>query len=177
MKIFYVLIIIPICFCIEDSWERDFIEYFSNLLDDIKDKLLTNIPSFVTDIEEKLVDFKNYADEKKMEIIESTQNEIEEIYMKIKNAEETNVKPLIEKATELANYLQYKICDSLSGDCRNDKKKIFLKLLDTLKDELKCSRLISLITTKQITNDLELNLKYILFLINTLIKSPDIISF
>ena len=39
-------------------------------------------------------------DEKKMEIIESTQNEIEEIYMKIKNAEETNVKPLIEKTTE-----------------------------------------------------------------------------
>ena len=101
MKIFYVLmVIIPICFCIEDSWERDFIEYFINLLDDIKDKLLTNIPSFVTDIEEKLVDFKNYADEKKMEIIESTQNEIEEIYMKIKNAEETNVKPLIEKTTE-----------------------------------------------------------------------------
>ncbi len=62
----------------------------------IKDKLLINIPSFVTDIEEKLGDFKKYADEKKTEIIESTQNEIEEIYIKIKKAEETNVKPLIE---------------------------------------------------------------------------------
>ena len=178
MKKFYVLmLIIPICFCIEDSWEKDIIDYFSDILDDITDKLLTNIPSFITNINEKLEDFKNYADEKKTEIIESTQNEIEEIYKKIKNEEETHIKPLIEKAIELANYLPYKICDSLSGDCRGDKKKIFLKLLDTLKDELKCSRLISLITTKQITNDLELNLKYILFLINTLIKSPDIISF
>ena len=73
--------------------------------------------------------------------------------------------------------MSYKICDSLSGDCRNDKKKIFLKLLDTLKDELKCSRLISLITEKEISNDLEQNLKYILFLINSLVKSPDAITF
>jgi hypothetical protein len=49
---------------------------------------------------------------------------------------------------------------------RQDKKKIMSKWLDKLKDELLCSKIISLIIIHELSNDLDQNLKYILFLIN-----------
>jgi hypothetical protein len=181
MKNYYVLmLIIPICFCIEGPWEWDIIDYLKDIVDDVKEKISTNIPLFIVDVEKKLEDFKSYAEEKKTEIIVSTQSKIEDLYEKIKTDHKTYIKPLIENATELAKYITYKICDTVNMDyveCRQDKKKVMSKLLDKLKDELQCSQIISLITTHELSDDLEENLKYILFLMNSIISSPDSIEF
>jgi hypothetical protein len=45
--------------------EWDIIDYLKDILDDIKEKVSANIPLFIVDVEKRLEDFKNYAEENK----------------------------------------------------------------------------------------------------------------
>ena len=57
--------------------------------------------------------------------------------------------------------------------CRKKKQEIFKQILTKIKDNLKCPAILELITSQTISDDLEENLKYIVFLINELSNNPE----
>jgi hypothetical protein len=133
----------------------------------------------------KIKDFMNKAEAEKQQIMENLNSEISALQQKIKDdiAQkkedfENELKNLIEKGTEVAKYLSYKVCDIAQmdyEDCRNNKKQLLLNLLNAVKENFgQCSVVIQQIT--KLTESAELNLKYILFLINAITENPDAIE-
>ena len=80
--------------------------------------------------------------------------------------------------TETANALSYKVCDMVKKgyeQCNNNKKKIYLDLIDKVKENFgECSVIVNEINN--LSENKELNLKYFLFLIISLTENPDIIE-
>ena len=172
----HILIIIHIYCDINIPWKFNFNDIV-NTLDNFADKLKTTSSLYFSEIQQKLNDFKTYTEEKKDEIIKDTKNELDEIYKNYKKEKNKYVKAFIEKSTELSNLLSYKICDITKIDtyenCRNDKKKVFTKILDKLKEEFQCSQIFNFITTDLLSNDYENNLKNILFLLSSITFNYD----
>ncbi len=133
----------------------------------------------------KIKDFMNKAEADKQQIMENLNSEISALQQKIKDdiAQkkedfENELKNLMEKGTEVAKYLSYKVCDIAQmdyEDCRNNKKQLLLNLLNAVKENFgQCSVVIQQIT--KVTESAELNLKYILFLVNAITENPDAIE-
>ena len=58
-------------------------------------------------------------------------------------------------------------------ECRNSKKYILSNLIGTVKDQLQCSQIVQIITSKMLSEDFDANLKYILLLVNEITNNPD----
>lgn len=182
-NIFLILIFIPIIISIKWPWEWDWDFDFD--WDSFINNLKSIIPTFITDMKSKIKDFMNKAEAEKQQIMENLNSEISALQQKIKDdiAQkkedfENELKNLMEKGTEVAKYLSYKVCDIAQmdyEDCRNNKKQLLLNLLNAVKENFgQCSVVIQQIT--KLTESAELNLKYILFLINAITENPDAIE-
>ena len=174
-NIFLILILIPIIISIKWPWEWDWDFDFD--WDSFINNLKSVIPTFITDMKSKIKDFMNKAEADKQQIMENLNSEISALQQKIKDdiAQkkedfENKLKNLMEKGTEVAKYLSYKVCDIAQmdyEDCRNNKKQLLLNLLNAVKENFgQCSVVIQQIT--KLTESAELNLKYILFLVNAI---------
>ena len=109
------------------NWNLDWI-------DDLVNKLKSDIPTFITNMQNNIKVILQQTEEKKKEYLTGLNTKITELQQKIKEEFEqkkelaqNEVKELIEKITETAKFLSYKVCDAANMDyeeCRNDKKKI-----------------------------------------------------
>ena len=74
------------------------------------------------------------------------QQNIKEDIRQRKETFRVKVKDLMEKATEAAKFLSYKVCDTVDMDyeeCRTDKKKLITSLLLLIRDNFgQCSVII-----------------------------------
>ena len=150
----------------------------------ILDQLKTEVPAKIKEIENNVKQFVNAAREAKKEILNKLKNEFEEIAKKA----DKGINELVEKAIEVLKYLSYTDCSIyVSGstssieetfkygiyvECRQTKQSIIERIIEVLKDKLQCPALVSLITTGYSQN-LEENLKYLLFLVNELSNNPE----
>ena len=72
----------------------------------IIEKLKSTVPQYIKQIQQELEKFKTYANEKKDEVIKKVTDEAKAQYEKIKEDPIEYFKPIAEKATEAANYIQ-----------------------------------------------------------------------
>ena len=150
----------------------------------VVDQLKTEIPKTIKDIESKVKQYINTAREAKMQILAKLKAEFEDLAKKADN----EINKLVEKAIEVLKYLSYTDCSIyISGsastieetfkygiyvECRQTKQNIIERIVEVLKDKLQCPALVTLITNKYGDN-LEENLKYLLFLVNELSNNPE----
>ena len=154
-------------------------------LDFFLSNLKSSIPDYIKDIQKSMEEFLKKTEKEKDEYIASLSSKVGETYNKIKigmnkgsNNVQSDIKILIEKTTETAKALSYKACDILQEEyeqCINNKKKIFSNLLQIIENNFgKCSIIVNEILN--LSDNIELNLKYFLFLIISLTENPDSIQ-
>ena len=149
------------------SWEFNI--DFGNFLS----KLKSSTPDFIKDIQKTMEEFIKKSEKEKDKYIDILSQKVEETYIKIKDgikkgseSVQNEMKILIEKTTETAKALSYKLCDIINEEnkqCINNKKKIFSNLLNIVNDNFgKCSIIVNEI--QNLSENIEYNLKYFLFL-------------
>ena len=154
-----------------------------NNINSIIDQIKTDIPKAISKIQEEVEHFAALAKKTKEEILDKLITEFEKV------KESLSIKEIIEKVIEILKYLTYTDCsiyasgstnkesETIKGElyleCRKKKQDILEKLLNTLKNHLQCESVINLIISKEVSDDLEENIKYILFLINELSNNPE----
>lgn len=177
-KLFTILILFSVYSTIKIPFTDRDIEWSFDFNEFIK-KLKSKIPDYIERIQKELENFKNYAKEKKDEIIKKVTEEAKAQYEKIKDDPLVYFKPIAEKATEAANYLQQKVCDVINKDeyneCRESKRAMFTQIYGYVKDNFQCSKIVNIITNVD-KNNIEQNLKYVLFLISAMTGNPDSIT-
>ena len=190
-KLFVLLIIIPLLTVVKSplfdwdwKWNWDW-ENFTSKFKDFLDKFKSKVPEFIKNMQNKVKEFIEKTEEQKNYFIEELNSKVIELYedikqdiIKKKEDVESKIKTLIEKTTEASKFLSYKICDIARLDyeeCRNDKKKLFTNLLDVVKENFgKCSTIIEELSS--LSDDIEQNLKYFLFMAISLSENPDAIE-
>jgi len=161
---------------IEWEWNWNFDFDFVGLIENLKSK----VPDFLKNLQEEVKNFIEATKEKKKKLIEDLDVVIKEKYEKIKQKAEKINEEFIDKTTTIAKYLSYQVCNFTDmesyDECRNNKKEVFSRLVDIVQEEFKCSQIVSYITENLLSDDIENNLKHILFLINTISSNPDAIA-
>ena len=153
-------------------------------LESIVDQLKTDIPKFIQDIEVKVEEFKSTAKTAQIKILRELNTTLKEA---IENAK-TDFKTFVEKAIETAKYLASLDCSiyasgsksedgetikaGLYVECRETKREILSQIIPTIKEKLQCTNVVPTILSG-LSDDLEQNLKYVLFLLNEVTSSPD----
>ena len=189
MNIFKFLIFLHLFVCLKFSisllsslnldWQ------FNINIENILSKLKSSAPDFIKNIQKNLKGFLAKTEKEKMKYIYNLEKNVQDIYEQIKigiqkgsNSVQKEIKILIEKTTETSNALSYIICDPIKEeyeDCFCDKKKIFSNLLEIVNDNFgKCSTIINEIYN--LSDNIEYNFKYFLFLLLSLTENPDIIE-
>ena len=186
MKYFSLLILIPIIYLkfsipsfLNINWEFNFDlgKYLS--------QLKSSTPQYITKIQKSMSEFIKKTEKEKDKYLDILSNKVQETYSKVKTGVKegsknvkNEMKELIETTTETAKTLSYRVCDMLKSDydkCFNNKKKIFNNLIQIVDDNFgKCSKIVNEIYN--LSDDLEFNLKYFLFLAISLTENPDIIQ-
>ena len=180
-KLFALLIILPlfinfkipfIDYDIDINFDIDFSKIFSNLK--------TKLPDFLSKMQSAIKDFANAVESKKDEMLATIKDEIEEKYKQLKEKKTEVLKEIIEKSTQAAKYLSFKVCNITNmtsyEECRANKKAVLKKLIEIVHEEFQCSVILEKITGVLLFENKEDNLKYILFLINTITSNPDAIA-
>ena len=140
------------------SWE-----YFGNYLNQLK----SATPEYITKIQKRTYEFIKKTEEDKDKYLDILSNKVQESYNKIKSGVKIgseNMKYLIETTTEAAKTLSYK-----SGDFI--KKKLMFNNIFKIVDENfgQCSKIVNEI--HNLSDNIEFNLKYFLFLIISLTEN------
>ena len=140
------------------SWE-----YFGNYLNQLK----SATPEYITKIQKRTYEFIKKTEEEKDKYLDILSNKVQESYNKIKSGVKIgseNMKYLIETTTEAAKTLSYK-----SGDFIK-KKIIFNNIMQIVdKNFGQCSKIVNEI--HNLSDNIEFNLKYFLFLVISLTEN------
>ena len=154
--------------------------YIDSSLDSLLQKLKATIPDFISDIRDKILDFKEMAFESQQEVLNELNDTMKNIIKEIKTGKDKvkeNIKEFIEEGTKLAGLLSGRDCGILDYipfyECTDIKKYILSQILGTIKEEFQCSKIIEMITTNLISEDLVHNLNSLLFFIETISSNPD----
>ena len=161
------------------SWEFnfDFGKYIS--------QLKSSTPEYITKIQKRIFEFIKKTDEEKEKNLDILSNKVKESYKKVKICVQkgsenikNETKELIEIMTETAKTLSYKIEDmtSYTKEQYLKKKKIIFSNLIKIVDENfgKCSKIVNEIYN--LSDNIEFNLKYFLFLVISLTENFDSIQ-
>ena len=160
----------------------------------ILDEMKTNMPGFINEMKNQTETFsKLNQSEQNAFLKEEITNfgSLKENFTKLSDSEDSDKqsgrKEMVEKASNIAEYLTKKDCSSLTTDsnnigsvnmnedfkeCRNEKKNILNEIIDYVREELECGKIINLIEGGM-SNNTEENFKYILFLIYELTSNSD----
>ena len=185
-NIFVLLIVIPLVVSIKfpfPKWNLDF-KFDWNILN-LFEKLKSAVPQFMNNMKSNIENFMKKTEAQKNAYLKDLNTKLAEMQQSIKEdiqnrkeAFRVKVKDLMAKATEAAKFLSYKVCDMADMDyeeCRTDKKKLITNLLLLIKENFgQCSVIIGQIS--RITENAEMSLKYILFLVNAITENPDAIE-
>ena len=153
----------------------------------IFEQIRTQIPKRIREIEVEIQQFASAAKSFKLNFLKKLQLDLKNCI----NDKKKTLKDIIEKAIELLKYSTNADCSINTynsndedaepikqkqySDCRENKQLLIGQLLELIKDKLECPSLYTLITTVEdsITDDLEENIKYILFLLHELSNNPE----
>ena len=160
----------------------------------ILDEMKTNMPGFINEMKNQAETFsKLNSTEQNTFLQEEIQNfgDLKKNFNDIRDSEnsekQSSRKEMVEKASNIAEYLTQKDCSSLTTDsnnggsgtmnedfkeCRNEKKNILNEIINYVSEELECDKIITLIEGGM-SNNKEDNFKYILFLIYELTSNSD----
>ena len=144
----------------------------------IIDEMKTKMPDFIEEMMEQSNLFEKLSSSKQFQYLEQTKNELNENRNKMKEEEnQQNRKELVEKSTELAEFLNKRDCSLFKDEnkyqeCRNKKKDILNDLISDIQNYFQCEKIIEIVK-EGMTDDVEQNLKYILFLISEITNNPD----
>ena len=157
-------------------------------LDNLIEKLRTDIPEIIIKIQDKVESFKTLAAEAQIKILQNLNSTLKEVINEVKK-DSKKIKDFVEKGIEMAKYLASRDCSIYASgstsdegqtykaglylECRNSKKYILSSLIETVKDKLQCSQIVQIITSNTLSNDIDENLKYILLLVNEITNNPD----
>ena len=157
-------------------------------LDNLIEKLRTDIPEVIAKIQDKVESFKTLAVEAQIKILKDLNTTLKAAMDEVKK-DTTKIKNFLEKGIEMAKYLANRDCSIYASgstsdegqtyraglylECRNSKKHILSNLIGTVKDQLQCSQIVQIITSKMLSEDIDANLKYILLLVNEITNNPD----
>ena len=146
-------------------------------------KMKTKFPEM--DVEEEVEKFNKLSNDAQLEVLEDLSEELKTDSSDIKS----NPIPFLKKALNLLKHLAKRDCSLYSDgntndlsktinkdkykNCRNSKKKVIKELNGYLKNEFKCSNLMSLIKKDGMSEDVEMNVKYIILLILELSNNAD----
>ncbi len=156
-------------------------------VDNFIEKLKTDIPEFIKNMEIEIEKFRNMAEEAKLKILKNLNETLKTAIAEVEKSKE-KFKSFIEKSIETAKYLANRDCSIYASgetsdegktykaglylECRESKRQILSQIMGTLKEKFQCSKIVDTITDN-ISDDVEQNLKYILFLIDEITNNPD----
>ena len=159
-------------------------------VDNFIEKLKTDIPEFIKNLENEAQKFKNMAEEAKLKILKNLNETLKKAIAEVEKSKE-NLKTFVEKSIETAKYLANRDCSIYASgetsdegktykaglylECRESKRQILSQIMGTVKEQFQCSKIVESITTN-ISDDMEQNLKYILFLIDEITNNPDALN-
>ena len=154
----------------------------------IFEQIRTGIPKKIREIESEILQYASAAKAYKRKFLLQLKSD----FISIINDKKKTLKDIIEKAIELTKYSTSADCsintfglidedakdvikEPQYTECRTNKQAIIGTILEYIKNNLQCPTLITLIISVEnsITEDLEENLKYILFLLNELSNNPE----
>ena len=169
----------PFSFLSNITWEINW--NFTHFLNQLK----SSTPEYIKGIQKSMSEFLKKTEKEKDKYLNIMSNKVRETYEQIKieikkgnKNIQNEIKDLIEKTTETSKALSIKVCDILKSDyeqCFNNKKKIFSDLIQIVDENFRnCSVIIEEI--HKLTDNMEYNLKYFLFLAISLAENPDIIE-
>ena len=145
----------------------------------IIEEIKTRMPDFIEDIMEKSDLFEKLPVSSQLKFLEKAKKELINSLQKMAQYGENkeNRKEVVEKLTELAEYLHKRDCSIYANnieynDCRDKKKAILSDLITAVANYFKCNTMIKIIK-EGMSNDIEQNLKYILFLISEITNNAD----
>ena len=180
-NLFILLIFVPLFVSIEIpytdwEWIWDFSWDFTQFIENIK----SGVPQFIKNFETGIKDFLKRNELEKREWIKNLANQAKSELDEIVNKGKENMAKLAEFTTQAAQYMSYQICNATNmesyEECRNNKKEVFSQLVDIVHDRFQCSKIITIVTEKILTEDVNESLKYILFLITSITQNPDAIE-
>ena len=158
------------------EWIWDFSWDFTQFIENIK----SGVPQFIKNFETGIKDFLKRNELEKREWIKNLANQAKSELDEIVNKGKENMAKLAEFTTQAAQYMSYQICNATNmesyEECRNNKKEVFSQLVDIVHDRFQCSKIITIVTEKILTEDVNESLKYILFLITSITQNPDAIE-
>ncbi len=149
------------------------------------DKLRTEIPAVIAEIQAKAEKFTHVTKEAQKTILSTIKKNLDSAL-----AQKDKLKNLLERAIEMAKYLTYTDCsiyvDGSTNEeektvkagayveCRQMKKDYLKKIMEFLNSNFQCAMLLQTLvapTTEEMT--IEEKMKYILLLINEITNNPD----
>ena len=146
----------------------------------------SNVPDFINNMRNQSDSFSQLNPEEQMDKLKQEKNDLgtmKDNFQKSQTKE--NRKGMMEKATEIAEFLVKKDCsnstNSTSSDimkdetfqeCRDQKKEIMTDIISLVKDYVQCENIENLIDSG-VSDDKQENFKYILFLIYEVSSNPD----
>ena len=152
----------------------------------ILEEMKSNVPDFMNNMKNQSNSFSQLNSEKQMDKLKEEKNSLGNLTENFKKSptQETR-KEMMEKATEIAEYLTKKDCSNstnstsseILGDtnfkeCREQKKEIMTDIISLVKDYVQCKNIDTLISSG-VSEDKQENFKYILFLIYEVSSNPD----
>jgi len=150
-------------------------------LGNILNQLKSSTPEYIKDIHKNMLEFMKKTDKEKEKYLDILYIKVQETYDHLKKGSknaQNEIKQLIEDVTETANVLSYKVWKMEKSEyeqCFNNKKRIFKNLIQIVDDNFrKCSVIVDEIYS--LSENMEYNLKYFLFLVISLTENPDIIE-
>ena len=156
-------------------------------IDNLIEKLKTDVPVMIKEIQDKVDSYKKLAHEAQLKVLKDLNSTLKTVINEVKNNKK-KLKDFVEEGINVAKHLASRDCSLYASgetneedktykaklyiECRNSKKYILSQLLDTVKDQLQCSKIVEVITSN-LSDNIDQNIKYILFLINELTNNPE----
>ena len=152
----------------------------------IFEEMKSSVPDFINNMRNQSDSFSQLNNEEQMDKLNKEKSILETMKSTFKSDQSPEKrKDMMEKATEIAEYLTKKDCsnsvnssssdilaDSTFQECRNQKKEIMTDIISLVKDYVQCENIDDLISTG-VSEDKQENFKYILFLIYEVSSNPD----
>ena len=146
----------------------------------------SGVPDFINNMMNQSNSFSELNSEQQMDLLNKEKNTFGSMTENFKNNQnQENRKQVMEKATEIAEYLTKKDCSNSSSsisseiyedsnfqECRQEKQKIMTDIISLVKDYVQCENIDTLISSG-VSIDKQENFKYILFLIYEVSSNPD----
>ena len=160
------------------SWEFNYNFDLGKYISQLK----SSTPEYITKIQKSMTEFIKKTEKEKDKYLDILSNKVQETYSKVKTGIKEGsenihkeMKELIETTTEMAKILSYKVCQKVEytkEQCYINKTKIFSNLIQIVDDNFgKCSKIVNEIYN--LSDNIEYNLKYFLFLVISLTENFD----